>query len=144
MHPPHASCSQQPSPPLRSLPRSLLRQETGFESSLRDTVSRLKPVQLNLFKKQDDGGRDDTHIYFNLIGEVRKAVFNAIDFLGYELWRRYILKGLDLLLDVCSSLRVHRVACVVQHEKAAFIALSPGMICRKCVPAQWLIVAWGL
>lgn len=38
----------------------------------------------------------------NLIGEVRKAVFGATDYLGHELWRRYILKGLDLLVQVSS------------------------------------------
>lgn len=42
-------------------------------------------------------------IRWNLIGEVRKAIFSATDRLGYELWRKYILKSIDLLLQVLSG-----------------------------------------
>ena len=79
---------------------------TGFEAGLQATVDRMQPLQLGLFKKQDDFDRGYIHICWNLIGEVRKAVFNAIDFLGLELWRRYILKGLDALVD---ELRIDKV-----------------------------------
>uniref|UniRef100_A0A7S1I2X2 Dynamin N-terminal domain-containing protein n=1 Tax=Eutreptiella gymnastica TaxID=73025 RepID=A0A7S1I2X2_9EUGL len=81
--------------------------ETGFEEELNATVSRMKPLQLSLFKTQDDTMPGATQIRWNLIGDMRKAVFNAIDFLGYELWRRYILKGLELLVDSCNVTNNH-------------------------------------
>jgi len=93
---------------------------TGFEASLRATVARMQPMQLSLFKKQDDFGRGSIHVRWNLIGEVRKAVFGATDYLGHELWRRYILKGLDLLVQGCNLRTADKVVVALAHKLLGF------------------------